>query len=125
MNVDRAVLTLAGSTVLASLMLAWLVNPYWLLLTAFVGANLFQASFTGFCPAAIVFRKPDLHSNVRSKPHECQKSTGIMRECSRPKRASLPHPRDAPVRACAHPARARQRAPPSDSLPLVIEQGRV
>jgi hypothetical protein len=45
MNVDRAVLTLAGSTVLASLMLAWLVNPYWLLLTAFVGANLFQASF--------------------------------------------------------------------------------
>lgn len=57
MNVDRAVLTLAGSTVLASLMLAWLVNPYWLLLTAFVGANLFQASFTGFCPAAIVFRR--------------------------------------------------------------------
>ena len=56
-NVDRAVLTLAGSMVLLSLALAWLVSPYWLLLTAFVGANLFQASFTGFCPAAIVFRK--------------------------------------------------------------------
>ena len=57
MNVDRAVLTLAGSVVLISLPLAWLVSPYWLLLTAFVGANLFQASFTGFCPAAMVFRK--------------------------------------------------------------------
>lgn len=57
MNVDRAVMTLAGSMVLASLSLAWLVSPYWLLLTAFVGANLLQASFTGFCPAAIVFRK--------------------------------------------------------------------
>ena len=57
MNVDRAVLTLAGTMVLASLLLAWLVSPYWLLLTAFVGANLFQASFTGFCPAAIIFRR--------------------------------------------------------------------
>ncbi len=56
MNVDRAVFTLAGSLVLISLLLAWLVSPYWLLLTAFVGANLFQASFTGFCPAASVFR---------------------------------------------------------------------
>ena len=57
MNIDRAVLTLAGSVVLISLVLAWLVSPYWLLLTAFVGANLFQASFTGFCPAAIIFHR--------------------------------------------------------------------
>lgn len=57
MNVDRAVLTLAGSMVLVSLVLGWFVSPYWLLLTAFVGANLFQAAFTGFCPAAIIFRK--------------------------------------------------------------------
>ncbi len=57
MNVDRAVLTLAGSLVLVSLLLAWLVSPYWLLLTAFVGANLLQASFTGFCPAATIFRR--------------------------------------------------------------------
>jgi DUF2892 family protein len=56
-NVDRAVLTLAGGMLLISLALAWLVTPYWLLLTAFVGANLFQAAFTGFCPAAIIFRK--------------------------------------------------------------------
>ena len=39
MNVDRAVLALAGSIVLVSLALAWLVSPYWLFLTAFVGAN--------------------------------------------------------------------------------------
>ena len=57
MNVDRAVLTLAGSMVLISLVLAWLVSPYWLLLAAFAGANMVQAAFTGFCPAAIIFRK--------------------------------------------------------------------
>jgi DUF2892 family protein len=64
MNVDRAVLTLAGTMVLVSLLLAWLVSPYWLLLTAFVGANLFQASFTGFCPAAMIFR----HLGLKSGP---------------------------------------------------------
>jgi len=56
-NVDRAVFSFAGIMVLISLALGWLVSPYWLLLTAFVGLNLIQAAFTGFCPAAIVFRK--------------------------------------------------------------------
>lgn len=57
MNVDRAVLVLAGAMVLVSLALGHFVSPYWLLLTAFVGLNLLQAAFTGFCPAAIIFRK--------------------------------------------------------------------
>jgi hypothetical protein len=57
MNIDRAVFAFAGMMILASLALAWLVSPYWLLLTAFVGLNLMQSAFTGFCPAAIVFRK--------------------------------------------------------------------
>ena len=57
MTIDRAVLVLAGTMVLLSAALAWLVSPNWLLLTAFVGANLLQSAFTGFCPAAIVFRK--------------------------------------------------------------------
>jgi hypothetical protein len=57
MNVDRAVLSFAGLMILLSLGLAWLHSPYWLALTAFVGLNLLQAGFTGFCPAAIVFRK--------------------------------------------------------------------
>jgi Inner membrane protein YgaP-like, transmembrane domain len=63
-NVDRAVLTLAGSLVLISAALAWLVSPYWLLLTTFVGLNLIQAAFTGFCPAAIIFRKLGLKAGA-------------------------------------------------------------
>ena len=57
MNLDRAVLAFAGVMILASLALAHFVSPLWLWLTVFVGANLLQASVTGFCPAAIVFRK--------------------------------------------------------------------
>ena len=57
MNVDRAVFVLAGGMVLVSTALAYLVSPYWLLLTAFVGLNMLQAAFTGFCPAATIFRK--------------------------------------------------------------------
>jgi hypothetical protein len=56
-NVDRAVFALAGSMVLISLVLYWLVSPYWLLLAAFVGANLLQSAFTGFCPAAMIFHR--------------------------------------------------------------------
>ncbi len=56
MNIDRAVMALAGTMVLASLVLGWFVSPYWLLLAAFVGANMLQAAFTGFCPAAMIFR---------------------------------------------------------------------
>lgn len=57
MNVDRVVLALAGSLVLVSAALAVLVSPWWLLVTAFVGANLLQSSITGFCPAAVVLRR--------------------------------------------------------------------
>ncbi len=57
MNIDRAVLAFAGLLILVSLALAWYVSSYWLLLTAFVGFNMLQAGFTGFCPAAMVFRK--------------------------------------------------------------------
>jgi hypothetical protein len=57
MNVDQAVFAFAGVVVLAGLVLAELFSPWWLLLSAFAGLNMFQAAFTGFCPAAIVFRK--------------------------------------------------------------------
>ena len=57
MNVDRAVMAFAGSVVLVSVVLAQLLSPWWLLLTAFVGLNLLQASFTGFCPLAMILRK--------------------------------------------------------------------
>lgn len=57
MNVDKAVLTFAGCIVLLGLALGTYVNAYWYLLTAFAGLNMIQASFTGFCPAAIVFKR--------------------------------------------------------------------
>ena len=57
MSIDRAVMAFAGVMILASLALSQLHSPYWLLFTAFVGLNLVQASFTGFCPAAMVFKR--------------------------------------------------------------------
>jgi len=52
MSIDRLVLTFAGSFVLMSLVLSKVHHPYWLWFTAFVGANLLQSAFTGFCPLA-------------------------------------------------------------------------
>ena len=57
MTIDRAVLLFAGLMVLVSLALGFYLSPWWYLLTAFVGLNLIQASVTGFCPAAMVFKK--------------------------------------------------------------------
>ncbi|MBF5092649.1 MULTISPECIES: DUF2892 domain-containing protein [unclassified Novosphingobium] len=57
MTLDSAVFRFAGVVVLASLALAHWVHPGFLWLTAFAGANMFQASFTGFCPAAMIFKK--------------------------------------------------------------------
>jgi hypothetical protein len=57
MTLDRSVLAFAGVVVLTSLTLAHFVDPRWLWLTAFAGANMLQASFTGFCPAALVFKR--------------------------------------------------------------------
>lgn len=57
MNIDRIVFAFAGVMVLASLLLAHFVSPWWLLLAAFVGLNMLQAAFTGFCPLALILRK--------------------------------------------------------------------
>ena len=57
MSIDRAVMVFAGIMILVSLALGQLHSPYWLLFTAFVGLNLVQASFTGFCPAAMIFKR--------------------------------------------------------------------
>jgi hypothetical protein len=62
MNIDRAVMAFAGTVVLISLALGLWVSPYWFYLTGFVGLNLLQASFTGFCPLALVLRKLGLQS---------------------------------------------------------------
>lgn len=57
MNIDRFVLGFAGSMVLLSVALAHFVSPWWLLLTLFVGANLLQSAFTGFCPLAMALAR--------------------------------------------------------------------
>jgi hypothetical protein len=62
---ERMVRRLAGSLIVTSLLLAWLVSPWWLVLTAFVGLNLLQSSFTSFCPAEMLFR----HMEARRQAH--------------------------------------------------------
>lgn len=57
MNIDKMVFRVAGCLVLATLLLSQIHSLHWLWLTAFVGANLVQASFTGFCPMAKVLKK--------------------------------------------------------------------
>ncbi|BCA59433.1 YgaP family membrane protein [Sphingomonas sp. HMP6] len=56
MNLDRAVLAFAGTIVLVSAILAVTVSPWWIALTLFAGANMLQASLTGWCPAAMIFK---------------------------------------------------------------------
>jgi hypothetical protein len=67
MTLDRAVLMFAGSVVLLGIVLSLLVHPWWLALSAFAGFNMIQSSFTGFCPAAIVFRKLGVKAGVAFK----------------------------------------------------------
>lgn len=56
-SVERAVAAFAGFMVLLSVALTFWVHPGFVWLTVFVGANLFQQAFTGFCPAASVMRR--------------------------------------------------------------------
>jgi len=56
MNIERAVLAIAGAFILISLALSQYHSVNWLWMTAFVGANLFQTAFTGFCPLAKILK---------------------------------------------------------------------
>jgi hypothetical protein len=57
MTLERYIRMFAGIFILASLLLAHFVSPYWLWFTAFVGANLFQSSLTRFCPLEMILKK--------------------------------------------------------------------
>jgi len=57
MNVDRMIFAIAGLFVLISVVLSPVHSPFWLWFTAFVGANMFQAAFSGFCPLAMILKK--------------------------------------------------------------------
>jgi len=60
MAIDRFVMAFAGVVVLASVILSMVHSPYWLYVTLFVGANMFQAAFTGFCPLAMILKRVGL-----------------------------------------------------------------
>ena len=56
MSIDRIVMAFAGIVILVGLALSLAFSPWWLIVPAFVGANLTQAAFTGFCPLAIILK---------------------------------------------------------------------
>jgi len=64
MSIERIVLAFAGSMIILSLVLSYFVSPYWLALAAFVGVNLLQSAFTGFCPLAIILKKIGVRPGV-------------------------------------------------------------
>ncbi|GIU31179.1 membrane protein [Shewanella colwelliana] len=71
MSVERSIFAFAGFMVLLSLALTNWVHPNFIWLTVFVGANLFQSAFTGFCPAAMIMKKLGIKSEAeiaRAKP---------------------------------------------------------
>jgi Inner membrane protein YgaP-like, transmembrane domain len=68
MNLDRAVLALAGTMTLISVLLTALVSTWWLLLTTFIGLNLLQSSVTGFCPAARILTRLGLSPGCAFPP---------------------------------------------------------
>ena len=57
MKLESFIRVLAGTFVVASVLLAHLVSPWWLMLTLFVGINLIQSAFTGFCLPSLLLRK--------------------------------------------------------------------
>jgi hypothetical protein len=62
MSLEKSVEAFAGFMVLLSVALTYFVHPWFVWLTVFVGANLFQQAFSGFCPAALVMRKLGIRS---------------------------------------------------------------
>lgn len=67
MNLDRAVFAFAGCMILLSLALTHFVSPWWWLFTAFIGLNMLQSAFTGFCPAAMIFARLGFKSGCAFK----------------------------------------------------------
>ncbi|MCK5726981.1 MAG: DUF2892 domain-containing protein [Thiotrichaceae bacterium] len=63
MTIDKIILAVAGAVVLITAILGMKVNPNFLWVTAFVGLNLFQSAFTGFCPLAMILEKMGFKSS--------------------------------------------------------------
>ena len=71
MRLDRAVQAFAGVMVLISVLLTQFVHPYFVWMTVFIGFNLFQSAFTGFCPAAKVMKKLGIGRGQESSCNRC------------------------------------------------------
>jgi hypothetical protein len=71
MKIESYIRLLAGTLVLVSVALARFVNPWWLLLTVFVGVNLIQSVLTGFCPAEMILHRLGLGG--RTSPTQQEK----------------------------------------------------
>lgn len=66
MTVENGVRIFAGAMVLISAGLVYFVSPWWLLFTAFIGIQLIQSAFTGFCPPSFFLRKLGLKDGPAS-----------------------------------------------------------
>ena len=64
MNIDKLIFRIAGVMILVSLLLSQFHSVHWLWFTAFVGANMLQASFTGFCPLAMMLKKMSIQNGA-------------------------------------------------------------
>jgi len=67
MTLDRVMFAFAGAMVLLSVVLTQFVSPYFMWFTVFVGANMLQSAFTGFCPAAKLFARLGVPSGCAFK----------------------------------------------------------
>src|ERR1051326_4673028 len=112
MTLETPIRVLAGSLVLASLALAQWVSPWWLILAAFVGVNLVQSAFTGFCPAEMILRKLGVgqsrnYSNPPASPPGWRSPP-----------ADGPKPLPVPYERKGGLASARPDPPPGHCLPV-------
>jgi len=67
MTIERITVIVAGLFIMLSVALSQFHHPYWLFFTAFVGFNLFQSGFTGFCPMAILLAKAGVPSCAQNQ----------------------------------------------------------
>jgi len=76
MTIERVVVAFAGAAVLISVLLSVFYSPNWLWFTGFVGANMLQSAFTGFCPLARIL------STLGLKPGPAFKQGNEAFECT-------------------------------------------
>jgi len=82
MTIERIVFAVAGAFILISLALSQVLSPYWLWFTAFVGANLLQSAFTGFCPLAVILKRLGKKRSVRASARGLTERAGLGRRQS-------------------------------------------